>query len=228
MPDYILHGGGVTQSASVEAVLAELGLDYEVRPVDIVAGEHRAPDFRALNPAGFVPALETPDGDVLHENAGIMLWLADRHPGSGLAPAVDAPERGVFLTRLMFLNNDIQSLTKTFFYPHRWSTEREDAPKIREKAFENVLKRWAIYDNWLAEKGPYALGDTFTIADIYATLWAAYGLRELDDIVSRCPAVARCSGLVLGRPKTGPVINSVVSYLKAWRDSRAKGDYDRI
>ncbi len=228
MANYILYGGGVTQSASVEAVLAELDLDYEIRPVDIAAGEHRAPDFRALNPAGFVPALITPAGQVLHENAGIMLYLADRHPASGLAPAIDATERGLFLSRLMFINNDIQSLTKTFFYPHRWSTDKADAPKVREKAFDNVLKRWAIYDRWLADAGPYALGDTFSIADIYMTLWAAYGLKEFDDIVGRCPAVAACYGTVIERPKTGPAIKSVVACLKAWRDSRAKGDYDKL
>lgn len=219
MSDYVLYGGGVTQSASVEAVLAELKLPYRLEPIDIAKGEHRTEAFRALNPAGFVPALVTPDGTVLHENCGIMLYLADLHPESALAPGPDAPLRGRLLSRLMFINNEIQSRSKCFFYPHRWSSERADAPRIREAAVETLMEKWRLYDIWLADDGPYALGADFSIADIYMALWAGYGLDDVEDITGRFPAVARCHAAVIARAKAGPVIASVATAIQRWRQA---------
>ena len=54
---YILYGGNVTRSLGPQMVLEEGGLPYRLREVDIGRGEHRRPDFTALNPAGYVPDL---------------------------------------------------------------------------------------------------------------------------------------------------------------------------
>ena len=51
--------------------------------------EFRSDAYRKLNPAGFVPALETPEGDILHEAAAIMLYLTDRHGLEAMAPSAD-------------------------------------------------------------------------------------------------------------------------------------------
>ena len=56
---YILYGGDFTRSVLVQWVLEEGGLEYEFRSIDILKGEHRAPDFLAINPAGLVPVLIT-------------------------------------------------------------------------------------------------------------------------------------------------------------------------
>ena len=42
-------------------VLEELGLDYEIVPMDLRAGDQRKPEFRALNPLTQIPVLQ--DGD---------------------------------------------------------------------------------------------------------------------------------------------------------------------
>ena len=51
-------------------------------------------DFLAINPAGHIPVLITPEGDALYEVAALMVYLADRHQLSNLAPAVSDPLRG--------------------------------------------------------------------------------------------------------------------------------------
>lgn len=219
MSGYRLYGGGVTQAASVEAVLAELDLPYRLEPVDILKGEHRTEAFRNLNPAGFVPVLVTPDGTVLHENSGIMLYLADLHPDAGLVPRPEDPLRGRLLSRLLFLNNEIQSRSKCYFYPHRWSSDPEDAPRIRRAAVETLMKNWRLYDRWLTEDGPYALGERFSIADIYMALWAGYGLDGVEDITGQFPAVARCHEAIITREKAGPIIASVRSAILRWRQA---------
>ena len=60
---YVLYGCDFTRAALVQWVLDEGGLEYELRKIDISKGEHRAVEFLAINPAGFVPVLVTPDGD---------------------------------------------------------------------------------------------------------------------------------------------------------------------
>src|SRR5262249_38873228 len=72
-----LYGFGPTRSLRALWGLKELDADFEFVPVNLVAGEHKHPDFLRLNPAGKVPVLV--DGDfVLTESAAIVLYLAEK------------------------------------------------------------------------------------------------------------------------------------------------------
>ena len=95
---YILYGGDFTRAVLVQWVLEEGNLDYELRKIDLAKGEHRAAEFLAINPAGLVPVLITPEGEAVYEAAALMLYLADRHQLTELAPAVTDPLRGLFLS----------------------------------------------------------------------------------------------------------------------------------
>ena len=55
---YIVYGGKFTRSLMVEMVMAEIGLDYEMRNVDTGRREQLSPDYLKINPAGWVPALD--------------------------------------------------------------------------------------------------------------------------------------------------------------------------
>ena len=71
--------------------MAEGGLRYALRDVDIVAHEHRRPEYLAADPAGRVPALATPGRDTLYETPAITLYLAERRRLTHLAPEVGIP-----------------------------------------------------------------------------------------------------------------------------------------
>jgi glutathione S-transferase len=88
---YILYGGDFTRATLVQWVLEEGDIEYELRKIDIQNGEHRSADFLAINPAGLVPVLITSDGDALYELAALMLYLADRHQLTELAPPSTDP-----------------------------------------------------------------------------------------------------------------------------------------
>ena len=76
---YILYGGDFTRSALVQWVLEEGGLEYELRTIDIFKGEHRASEFLAINPAGLVPVLITPEGQAyLRENEAAVQGVMAR------------------------------------------------------------------------------------------------------------------------------------------------------
>ncbi len=62
------------------------GLDYETRPVDLLAGEQAGDAYRALDPQGLVPTLEA-DGQVLIQSPAILEWLEEAYPDPPLLPA---------------------------------------------------------------------------------------------------------------------------------------------
>jgi glutathione S-transferase len=81
-----LYGFPPTRSIRVLWTLRELGAEFEFVNVNLMAGEHRGPDFLALNPAGKLPVLV--DGDfVLTESVAIVIYLAEKYADKELLPA---------------------------------------------------------------------------------------------------------------------------------------------
>src|SRR6185295_4965104 len=64
----------------------QMGVDYELKFINLFKGEQNAPEFRALNPSGRMPVLE--DGDyVLWESNAIVNYLAAQKPDAGMLPS---------------------------------------------------------------------------------------------------------------------------------------------
>lgn len=78
---------GTSRSGNVYKVrllLAQLGIAYRWREVDVLHGAQRTPEFLAMNPYGKVPVLEIAPGRCLAESNAILCYLAD---GTRLWPA---------------------------------------------------------------------------------------------------------------------------------------------
>lgn len=212
---YVLYGGGLTRAIAVEAVLAELELPYELIEVDTAREEHRDAAFLRLNPAGYLPALVTPAGQVLHENAAIMLWLAEAHESEDLAPAVHDPGRGELLSKLFFHTNEIQPALKRFFYPWRYVPDADSVEMVRAQARDAALDRWRVLDEHLAAHGPFHLGERFSLLDLHMAVWATYGLDTTEEVLERFEAVNRCFVQATGRPKSGPLLRKFQQKVRA-------------
>lgn len=94
-----------SRAAGVRWLLEELGVPYELRVVDIRraqgGGGEPNEDYRDVQPHKKVPAIL--DGDqIVHERAAITMYLADKYPEAGLAPALDDPMRPAYLTMLVY------------------------------------------------------------------------------------------------------------------------------
>ncbi len=114
---YRLHYAPDNASLVVRLVLEEMGLPYQTVLVDRRRNEQDSAAYRALNPNGLIPVLETPNGPIF-ETAAILLWLADTH--GQLAPAPDSPDRAAFLKWLFFSSNTLHADLRILFYAEKY------------------------------------------------------------------------------------------------------------
>ena len=85
-----LYGGPTPNSRKIAIALLEMGLEWQVEPIDILAGDQLTPEFLALNPNNKTPVIvddEGPHGPgfVLWETGAILQYLAEK-TGSFLPP----------------------------------------------------------------------------------------------------------------------------------------------
>ena len=94
-----LHHVSGSRSFRILWLLEELALDYEIRHWSLTDGSLRSGEFKALSPAGRVPALEI-DGLTMFESGAMVQYLSERE--GKFAPPPGAPERAAFLSWIGF------------------------------------------------------------------------------------------------------------------------------
>jgi glutathione S-transferase len=146
----------------IRLMLEEIGAPYNIAPLDWDAGDFDSPAFRAVNPLGLIPALETSDGPIF-ETAAIILWLNARH--GGLCPGPTDPTRGAFLSWLMFTSNSLHQTVLTLVHPDRVAGEAvQDVvqasalDRLQEQAGHIEAMIAAKNPDWLSPRKPGALG----------------------------------------------------------------------
>lgn len=143
-------------SLSPHIALRELGLSHELERVDLATKKTvSGRDFLAVNPKGYVPALELDNGQVLTEGIAILLYLAQQAPNS--VPNAGSWEYIRLVEALNFISTEIHKGIGTLF-------SMEDGP-AKEKAKEKIQPRLAYLAQQLQGK-EYFLGD-FSLADAY-------------------------------------------------------------
>ena len=143
----------------VHWMLEETGAPYEIRPIDLQAGENRQPAFLAINPMGKLPTI-VHRGVTITEAAAICTYLADAFPAAGLAPATDDPRRGTWLRWLFFAAGCFEPalIDRMLQRP-----DPGNKGALGYGSYEDVL---AALKTALTP-GPWILGDTFSAADVY-------------------------------------------------------------
>ena len=135
---YLLYGGRFPRALIVEMVMAEGDINYELREIDIVQKQHQSPEFLAINPSGWVPALITPEGQTLYETHAINLYLAEKHQLAQIAPGISESERGLFLSGLFSICDDLEPVMKRYFYPHRYVCLLYTSPSPRDATLSRM------------------------------------------------------------------------------------------
>ncbi len=181
-------------SLSPHIVAHEAGIELRLQKVDLKTKTITSEgDFFAVNPKGYVPALELDDGQVLTEGPVIVQYLADLKPEKGLAPPAGTLARYRLQEWLGYINSELHKSYSPLFRP--------DTPaETRAERQAYLGKRYGLVEKHLAGRS-YLLGDTFTVADAYlftVTSWAGAvkldlspfpNLRAFQDRVAARPAV---------------------------------------
>jgi len=195
---YKLYYAPRSAALGVRALLEVIGAPYELSEVDIYSDEPRDPEFLRINPNGWVPALVY-DGGAMYEAAAIVIFLCDRHPEAGLAPAPEDPLRGAFLQWLVYMAGTLQPAYQMFYYSFRFAAREEDYASVRSRSTTRLAEIWQILDDALAP-GPWLLGDRFSACDIYLYMLSTW-LADEHTPISAFPNVARCVDRVAARPE---------------------------
>jgi glutathione S-transferase len=183
-----------TRSSCALSLLEELHADYQLRVLNMKAGEQRGADYLAVNPMGKVPAL-LHNGVLITEQVAIHIYLADLYSEAGLAPAIGDPQRGAYLRWLVFYAACFEPAVVDR------SQKREPTPPMMcpYGDYDTMLK---TLTDQLA-KGDYLLGSRFTAADL---LWGnALTWATAFELVAKTPLIQAYIDRINARPSVKKV-----------------------
>ncbi|MET0858937.1 MAG: glutathione transferase GstA [Telluria sp.] len=179
-------------SLSPHIILQEAGLPFTTEKVNIrkrlTAG---GADFMAINPKGYVPALELDNGTILTEGPAIVQYIADQAPDKQLAPAQGSAEHYELLEWLNFVGTEIHKNYSPLFNP----AASDDAKTAARAA---LTRRFGFVEQRLSGRD-YLVGGRFSVADAYlftVTNWAA--VVQLD--LAPFPSLQAFQARIAARP----------------------------
>ena len=195
-----LYAAGTSNGIRARLALEECGLKYNWHPVDLAKGEHKTPQFLALNPNGQIPVIidnEGPGGKkvTLSQSSAILMYCAEK---SGKLIPKDPAKRAAMLEAYMSASTDITPMFGTVNACVR--AKEPAAYAAAADMFKARLKNYfKVWDDKLA-KHKYAAGDEVTIADLslYAGYWRTKG--AFPELVGGMPNLERWAAEINARP----------------------------
>ena len=171
-------------------------------------GQHRKPEYRAINPQMRVPALKLDSGEVLTQSLAIIEYLDEVDPQPPLLPR-DPVERAKVRALALAIACDIHPLNN--LAPLRY---------LKNELGQEQSKIDAWYHHWIVEgfealetmvrPGPYASGSEVTLADV-CLVPQIYNARRLKVPLERFPklvaidaACAKLPAFEQARPENQP------------------------
>ena len=176
-----LHYWPTPNGHKVTLFLEEAGLPYELRPVDIGAGDQFEPGFLAISPNNKLPAIvDTAPADrgaplSVFESGAILLYLAEK---TGRFLPTDLRGRVETLEWLFWQMAGLGPMTGQYGHFHVYAPESIEYAKNRYT--KEVQRLMGVLDKRLAGR-EFIAGETLTIADIACHPWIdAYTKAPMD------------------------------------------------
>ncbi len=158
-----LYTAATPNGYKVSVALEEMGLAYDVKRIDMTAGEQKLPEFLAINPNGRIPAI-VDDGFAVFESGACMIYLAEK---TGLLMPTDVQGRSRVIQWLMFQMGGIGPMMGQANVFFRYFPEKIPAAIARYQGEGRRL--FTVLDGHLANH-EYLAGD-YSIADIANWCW---------------------------------------------------------
>eukprot|EP01101_Sappina_pedata_P001123 TRINITY_DN11230_c0_g1_i1.p1 TRINITY_DN11230_c0_g1~~TRINITY_DN11230_c0_g1_i1.p1 ORF type:complete len:226 (-),score=110.56 TRINITY_DN11230_c0_g1_i1:109-756(-) len=148
------------------ASVADIPLDVVF--VNLLKGEHKSPEYLAINPHGQIPALQEDDGFVVFESAAIIRYLAAKHPNS-VFPVGDAKAQATIDSHAELIKSKLSTFGSLVFnkvFAPKFGAPSDEA--AAEKAKEEVNKGLTHLESTVFKTSPhYVVGSSISLADVY-------------------------------------------------------------
>jgi GST-like protein len=179
-------------------LLEELGLEYELIPINISKGEQKTPGFLALNPNGKIPALIDEDAEggslTVFESGAILEYLAEK---SGKFMPKDVHGKYAVMEWLMFQMAGVGPMFGQLAHFTRFAPEK--IPYGITRYTDEAKRLMSVLDARLAQTGAYLAGE-YSIADISTWPWVR-ALKSMELVpLTDYPNVARWFADIEARP----------------------------
>jgi GSH-dependent disulfide-bond oxidoreductase len=191
-----LYTWGTPNGKKVSIFLEELGLPYEVHPINLSKGEQMTHEYLAINPNNKIPAIIDSDGPggqplKLFESGAILMYLAEK---TGKFWPQDKRKRYEVIQWLMFQMGGVGPMFGQANYFFRLS---EKVPYAIERFHKEALRLYGVLERELAQRE--YLGGEYSIADIATYPWV--GRHEMHQVnLEQFPNVKRWFDAVSTRP----------------------------
>jgi GST-like protein len=167
-----LYTWGTPNGRKISIALEELGLAYEVHPIDITKDQQFDPAFLKISPNNKIPALVDPEGPggkpiALFESGAILIWLADK---TGKLLARDGAARYEALQWLMWQMGGFGPMLGQAHHFLRFA--KEHVPYAKDRYANETRRLYGVLDKRLAE-AEFLAGEAYSVADIATYPWAA-------------------------------------------------------
>jgi len=146
--------------------LEEIGRPYSLEVVAFMKGQHKSPEYLALNPKGKVPLLVV-DGVPLTENVAILTWLAERFPEAGLLPeSEDGFARAGLLSDLAYCASGLHPIVTRLRIPQFFCDTPDGSRRVFDMAEVAMRPNFELIDRRLSDSR-WWYGDRWSIVDAY-------------------------------------------------------------
>jgi len=169
-----LYTWSTPNGVKVSIALEELGLDYEVIPVDITRDEQFAPEFLAISPNNKIPAIV--DGEFsLFDSGAILLYLADKT--GRLAPPTGSPD---YFRMMQWLMWQMAHFGPMLGQVHHFLKFNPGKSRYAEhRYYQEALRLYRVLNDRLQDRD-YIAGE-FSIVDIATWPWASrFEFQQID------------------------------------------------
>ena len=184
----------------VSIMLEEVGLEYEIHPINILQGDQFAPAFLNISPNNRIPAIVDMDGPggeaySLFESGAILMYLAEK---TGKLWPKNMVERYNVMQWLMFQMGNVGPMFGQNGYFQGYA--KENVPFAKERYHNETNRLYSVMNERLKQR-EYLAGNYYSIADVATYPWTMPRQQELHRIdINKFPNVKRWNETIALRP----------------------------
>lgn len=181
-----LYFASHTCSLASHIALEDAGAAYDLRRISFKTTEQQSPEYLKVNPKARVPALATPRG-ILTETPAMLAFIAQSFPDARLAPLDDPFAFAEIQSFNSYLCSTVHPAHAHRMRGYRWTDDPAAIVALQKKVPQSVTTCFEMIEQHML-RGPWVMGDTYTIADPYLFTLAQWVESDSVDL-ARIPRV---------------------------------------